>query len=56
MSLPDHNELKELFESDPLAFEAKRKILIQQHIDGASADSKDLLVEIQQKVDIRLAS
>ena len=54
MSLPNHDELKALFESDPVAFEVKRKELIDAHISSQPEEKQAALREIQSKVDQKL--
>lgn len=54
IEMPSHDELKELFESDPVAFEAKRKELIDTHISSQPAESQDSLRKVQDLVDSKL--
>lgn len=56
MSLPNHDELKNLFESDPIAFEAKRKALIAEHISNLPSDKQESLNSMQKKIDSKLDS
>lgn len=49
-----HDELKALFESDPAAFEAKRKEMIDAHISSQPEDAQESLRELQSKIDSSL--
>jgi hypothetical protein len=53
MSLPNHDELAALFQKDPVAFELKRKELINEHI-SSSKDSAEILLKTQSNIDCKL--
>lgn len=50
MSLPDHQQLKELFESNPEGFEAEKKRLIDEHISAQPKKSQDSLRNLQDSL------
>lgn len=54
MSLPNHEELRKLFETDPEAFEAKRLELIESHISSQPSESQDALRATQEAVNKKL--
>ncbi|MGD1524312.1 DUF3135 domain-containing protein [Vibrio owensii] len=54
MSLPNHDELQRLFETDPEAFEAKRKQLIEDHINSLPEEKREAARKTQNALDAKL--
>jgi hypothetical protein len=54
MSLPNHDELKELFESNPEKFEIERKRLLDEHINSQSDKSQASLRSYQDSINSRV--
>ena len=52
--LPEHDELKTLFESDKEGFELKRKELIEGFISSAPESQQESLRKTQELVDSKL--
>lgn len=52
----NHEELKALFESDPVAFEKKRKEMLQSHIDSQPKEVRESLLNLQSSLDAKLSN
>lgn len=54
MSLPNHDDLRNLHDSDPEGFEKERRRLIEDHINSLPEEKREAARKAQAELDAKL--